>query len=231
MTRFISTFLAVALFIAASHSELIPDDDGYLPVDYDDPDYYHVSELDDDLPSGRLYMACVSNKITEDPVDVVERELRLGAYPDVIHHSSLKPVVHACIARNRTKSVRLLVKRGASLTKQDPDGWNACHHAAYTGIVDTVKLCHEMGIDLLTNSVGAKYHYLNYACAGNRWGHAQTTRYLLEIGVDPDIRSDFDGTTCMEQYATMQEIKDALIEFGAKTKPIPPKKTKVHDDL
>jgi hypothetical protein len=29
----------------------------------------------------------------------------------------------------------------------------------------------------------------------------------------------------------MDAIKDVLIEFGAKTKPLPPKKTKVHEDL
>ncbi len=231
MARSICTFLALALFIATSHSKLIPDEDGYLPVDFDDPDYYQTSELDDDLPSGRLYMACVSNRITEDPVDIVERELRQGAYPDVIHHASEKPVVIACLGKNYTKSVQLLVERGASLTKQDPQGWNACHHAAFVGNVEIIKLCHEKGVDLLTNSVGSKYHYLNYACSGLTWGHVATIRYLLEIGVDPDFRSDFDGTTCMEQYASMDAIKDVLIEFGAKTKPLPPKKTKVHEDL
>ena len=58
MPRLISIILAFALVAARGHSKLIPDEDGYLPVDYDDPDYYHISELDDDLPSGRLYMAC-----------------------------------------------------------------------------------------------------------------------------------------------------------------------------
>ena len=231
MPRLISIIFAVTLVAATVHSKLIPDENGYLPVDFDDPDYYHTSELDDDLPSGRLYMACLSNRITEDPVDIVEKELRLGAYPDVIHHASLKPVVHECISRNRSKSVKLLVARGASLTKHDAQGWNACHHAAFTGNVEIIKLCHEKGVDLLTNEVGAKYHYLNYACSGVTSGHAQTVRYLLEVGVDPDIRSDFDGTTCMEEYATMDAIKDALIEFGSKTKPIPPKVKKVHDDL
>ena len=231
MPRVISIMFTVALVAAAGHSKLIPDEDGYLPVDFDDPDYYHVSELDDDLPSGRLYMACMSNKVTEDPVDLVEKELRLGAYPDVIHHASLRPVIHECIGRNYTKTAKLLVERGASLTKQDAQGWNACHHAAFSGIVDVVKLCHEKGVDLLTNNVGAEYHYLNYACSGIKWGHAQTVRFLLEIGVDPDIRSDFDGTTCMEDYATMDEIIDALTEFGAKTKKKIPKETKVHEDL
>jgi hypothetical protein len=209
---------------------ILQDNDGYLPVDMNDPDYFHCSP-DEDTPSGRLYRACVDKSTKEDPIDIVEKELRLGAYPDVIHYNSKTPVIIACLARNFTKSVRLLADRGGSLLKTESEGWNSCQIACFEGIVDIVRLCYEKGVDLINNSIGAKHHYLHYACAGKTWGHAAATRFLLEIGVDPDVRSLESGATCMEEYADYDNVKDVLLEFGAKTFKMKRKRRHVHEDL
>lgn len=208
---------------------LVADEDGYLPVDFSDPDYYRCSH-EDDTPSGHMYYACISKYTTEDPVEFVDKMLRLGAYPDVIHEKTKRPVIQACLAKNFTKTVRLLVDRGASLTQKDEKGWNTCEIACFEGHLEIVKLCHEEGVDMVSEN-HSKYHYINYACAGKTWGHAATTRFLLEIGVDPDIRSRAENTTCMEEWAAYDNVKSVLIEFGAKTKPITRQRKKVHPDL
>jgi ankyrin repeat protein len=135
-----------------SPEKLFPDEHGYLPVDFDDPDYFHCSELDD-LPTGRLYKAC---GLKEDRVDLVEKELRLDAYPEVVHWKTQQPLVQACTARNNSKSVKFLVDRGASLAKTNSKGWNNCQAAAFEGYVDSVKICYENGVDLVSNTNGAQ---------------------------------------------------------------------------
>jgi hypothetical protein len=228
-------FLAVVILFGNVCSEttnknIVLENDGYLPVDMSDPDYFHCSQ-DEDTPSGRLYRACIDKTTKEDPVEIVEKELRLGAYPDVIHYKSKTPVIIACLVRNFTKSVRLLVDRGGSLLKTESEGWNACQIACFEGIVDGVRTCIEKGVDLLSYPTGSKYHYLHHACAGKTWGHATATRLLLEVGVDPDVRSLESGTTCMEEYAEYDNVKEVLLEFGAKTSRMKRKRRRVHEDL
>jgi ankyrin repeat protein len=233
MNHLVFIIFALALIASAEHvtnpDTPVVDEDGYLPVDFSDPYYYRCSH-EDDTPSGHMYYACMSKHTKEDPVEFVDKMLRLGAYPDVIHERTKRPVIQSCMARNFTKTVQLLVDRGASLMQENAEGWNTCQAACFEGLLDIVKICHEAGVDMVSET-HTKYHYINHACAGKTWGHAETTRFLLELGVDPDIRSRDENTSCMEQWAAYDNVKSVLIEFGAKTKPITRQRKKVHPDL
>jgi ankyrin repeat protein len=83
------------------------------------------------------------------------------------------------------------------------------------GITGVLKLCHKKGVDLVSHRPDSDYDYLHMACMGDKWGHGESVRYLLELGADVNIRSTKDKHSCMERYARFDHVQDVLKEYGA----------------
>ena len=95
--------------------------------------------------------------------------------------------------------VRAMLRANSQLAQERyARGDTALHHAARNGDLDVVRQLVDYNADV--NATTDNNHFPLYCAAGH--GHAETTRYLLKSGADPDARMP-DGKTVadwLKQY-------------------------------
>ena len=150
---------------------------------------------------------------TED-LPTISQALKDGADIDFRDPDSGQTVLMRSVLTGKIESVRFLLQAGADPTIPEKDGYLPPHGAGFQGRPEIMKILHESGINV------HMYHedgYLPFhrACWGNREGHTETIRYLLEIGTDVNVKSTKDQKTCMEitKNAATQAV---LQEYGAR---------------
>lgn len=116
--------------------------------------------------------------------------------------NNLRTPLQEAIAEDRTKAAMLLIKRGASLTACDHEGWTPLHCAAYKKNLDIVKALVASGADVEARTS-------DWNAKGNeRWrrttplflavwnGQIGVVQTLLSADADPRAHIS-DGATCV----------------------------------
>ncbi len=88
---------------------------------------------------------------------------------------------------------RLLIESGLSLLDKDEAGNNLFHLAAQQDALPILKQAHEMNLD-----VNAKNHdgMTPLLIAAMKSSSTETLKYLVEIGADPSVRTEFEESAC-----------------------------------
>ncbi len=100
----------------------------------------------------------------------------------------------------------LIVKNGADIFEVDEEGVGLIDDAIKKGRLDIVKFLVDNGIDPNTTKRKSGFTPLMAAVS---YGDEEITRYLLSLGVDPEVKDSFNYTA--KDYARMTGYK-RLIE-------------------
>ncbi len=125
------------------------------------------------------------------------------------------PLVAAARGGNE-RLVELLLERGVSVDHPDRQGRTALYEAAKYGHVELVEDLHGRGAALVVHAFNAGHTPLHVAAENQR---VDVMRYLLDHGVDPDVRNHWEQTPLL-QLAMLSRSTDTaaaalLLERGA----------------
>ncbi|TMW60562.1 hypothetical protein Poli38472_000604 [Pythium oligandrum] len=121
--------------------------------------------------------------------------------------------LHWACTLNRTSICHVLLKKGASLSKKDREGWTSLHWASRVGNLDIVRLLAKYGADLnIQDRWGTTP--LMLAVVGENRAAVET---LIELGANINDRNVFGQTAltiCLEGGLHLHQLGMILINAG-----------------
>ena len=139
----------------------------------------------------------------------VLKALNAGAKLNVKDKDGMMPIHHAA-ARGHSKTANALAKAGAKLHVEDKQGYTPSDLAMERGDHKMVDLLAKAGAPMPIQTPSGQSTWLHNAI---QHGHHGMVRYLLNQGVNPDIRNHL-GKSPMD-YVTNRDNLHALAAAGA----------------
>ena len=139
--------------------------------------------------------------------EIIEQKPRIIFAMDKDGNTAL----HDAARYGHTNVATLLLDRGATVESKDKFGYTALHDAAWNGHTDVATLLLDRGADIESKGKYSGFAALHYAA----WrGHHDVATLLLDRGADIESKTNTGKTPF--QLAKIQEIRDLLVEKGAK---------------
>ena len=158
----------------------------------------------------------VHEALESNDVDIVKAFLDAGVSVNSKNKFG-ESLLENAVDENSTAIVKLLLDAGADVTKEKQAGVPLLFEAISEDNVDIVKLLVKAGVDLSARDDEMEWTALHAAAFYSSFSSERVLRYLLELGLDPNVKGA-DGQTPL-QYAIgwrEQEIAEILRKYGAK---------------
>lgn len=127
----------------------------------------------------------IFDAVKEGNIGYINHMLKLGANVDKKHKDTGNTLLHYASRENKYGVAKLLIEKGASLSKRNGQDYTALHIASEKGNFEIVRLLIESGSDIEETTVSKERTALHIA---SYEGHLDVVRLLLEAGADTSIK-------------------------------------------
>ncbi|CAB9526287.1 repeat domain-containing protein 55 [Seminavis robusta] len=142
-----------------------------------------AAAAEESSPDQRLLAACLSPR--DDESSAIAQAAKDGANINVKDPRSGQTCLMAATLRGKINVIRQVLKLGADVTIPEKDGYTPPHGAGFQGRPDIMRLLkEEANVDVINAPHPDGYFPFHRACWGREKRHAETVKYLLEIGED-----------------------------------------------
>ncbi len=153
----------------------------------------------------------------------ITKALKAGADVNATNYLEMTPLMAALDSltmhpRTRLKIVKILVEAGANVHNISQLGENALTLAIDRGDLKVLEFLAEQGADLHARTLtGDNLIYRVVDKAGGEKKYVKILSFLLEKGVDPDVRRTDNGQTALFRAVDLQEtsLVNKLLKAGA----------------
>jgi ankyrin repeat protein len=168
----------------------------------------------DDSPEGHLLESAFAGNL-----EGVQAALAEGADINSRDDKSGQTAFMGSVLRGHVEVVRHLLDKdaphsGADTSIAERDGFTPPHGAGFQGRADIMKMLKEAGLSLMEVHKDG-YFPLHRACWGRREGHTETVSYLIDEGIDINLKGGPDSKTCLEMTPN-EGTKTLLRSYGAR---------------
>lgn len=160
----------------------------------------------DDTPDGHILAA--------DSVARLTAALTEGANINVKDEINGQTPLMRATLHGWSSMATYLLDKGADVTIGEKDGYTPAHGAGFQGRAKIMAILRDHKVDIFEASTKDKFTPFHRACWGREARHTETIRYLLDAGVDVNLKGGPDRRTCF-QMTPNQKTKALLIENGA----------------
>ena len=160
----------------------------------------------DDTPDGHILAA--------DTVERVKAALAEGANINVQDELNGQTPLMRATLHGWSSMVTFLLDQGADVNIGEKDGYTPAHGAGFQGRAKIMAILRDHKVDIFAKSAKDGFTPFHRACWGREERHTETIRYLLDAGVDINLKGGSEQRTCF-QMTPNQKTKALLIENGA----------------
>lgn len=166
----------------------------------------------DDTPDSHLLVSAFGGNL-----EAVKAALTEGADINVRDDKSGQTPLMGSVLRGHTEVVRYFLDNkdlGADTSIAEKDGFTPPHGAGFQGRAEIMRMLKEIaGLSLMEVHKDGFYP-LHRACWGRGERHTETVKYLLDEGIDVNLKGGPDSKTCLEMTQNAG-TKDLLRSYGA----------------
>lgn len=160
----------------------------------------------DDTPDGHL--------LASDSVDRTKAALSEGANINVQDEVNAQTALMRATLHGWSGIVTYLLDQGADVNIGEKDGYTPAHGAGFQGRAKIMAILRQHGVDIFSLAEKDGFAPFHRACWGREERHTETIRYMLEQGVDLNLKGGPEQRTCF-QMTPNQGTRALLIENGA----------------
>jgi ankyrin repeat protein len=165
----------------------------------------------DDSPDSHLLVSAFAGNL-----EGVKAALAEGADINTRDDRSGQTALMGSVLRGHAEVVRYFLAKdsGADTSIAEKDGFTPPHGAGFQGRAEIMRMLKETAGLSLMEVHNDGFYPLHRACWGRKEGHTETVKYLLDEGIDVNLKGGPDSKTCFEM-TTNEGTKELLQSYGA----------------